>query len=73
VTLAEKDMPVEQMTHRASFALHVQNPSRCRLAATRDCHARALIVVLKNGLTAQAGNDSTCTRLDRRDFIEKSR
>ena len=32
VTLAEKDIPVEQMTHSASFA---------RLAATRDCHAHA--------------------------------
>jgi len=27
VTLAEKDMPVEQMTHWASFALTVQNPN----------------------------------------------
>jgi hypothetical protein len=32
LSLAEKDMPVEQMTHSASFA---------RLAATRDCHAHA--------------------------------
>src|SRR5262249_40966345 len=27
----------------------------------------------KSGLTAQAGNNSTCARLDRRDFTEKSR
>jgi hypothetical protein len=32
LSLAEKDMPVEQMTHSASVA---------RLAATRDCHAHA--------------------------------
>ena len=44
-----------------------------RLAATRNCHARALIVVLKSGLTAQAGNNSTCARLEWRDFTEKSR